>query len=89
MYCTLDIGILTLVYFIKYAMRFEQVVQRLGTLRQLCGLLGRHPAAKDPKKEMNACVDFLMAIVKKGHYNIAAACSTLGIKDPHAVRYCQ
>ncbi len=29
---------------------------------------------------MNACVDFLMAVVK-GHY-IAAACSTLGIEDP-------
>lgn len=41
------------------------------TLGQLCSLLGRHPSAKDPKKDMNTCVDFLMTVLK-GHY-IAAA----------------
>ncbi len=61
---------------------FKDSARDHGTLRQLCGLLGRHPAAKDPKKDMNACVDFLMAVVK-GHY-ITAACQILGIEDPQS-----
>ena len=50
-----------------------------GTLSQFCSLLGRLPAAKDPKKDMNACTDILMTVLK-GHY-IAAASNMLGISS--------
>lgn len=49
-----------------------------GTLSQMCSLLGRLPAAKDPKKDMNASTDFLVTVLK-GHY-IAAACNILGLE---------
>ena len=50
-----------------------------GTMSQFCSLLGRLPAAKDPKKDMNACTDILMTVLK-GHY-IAAASNMLGISS--------
>ena len=53
-----------------------------GTLGQFCSLLGRHPSAKDPKKDMNACSDFLMTVLN-GHY-IAAACNSLGLETPES-----
>lgn len=48
------------------------------TFHHFASLLGRLPAAKDSKKDMTACTDFLMA-VSKGHY-LSVACSILGIK---------
>ena len=53
-----------------------------GTLGQFCSLLGRHPSAKNPKKDMNACCDFLMTVLK-GHY-IAEACTTLNLDSPES-----
>ena len=50
-----------------------------GTLSQFCSLLGRLPAAKDSQKDMNACTDILMTVLK-GHY-IAAASNMLGISS--------
>ena len=51
-----------------------------GTLNQMYSLLGRLPAAKNPKSDMNACVDALMTVLN-GHY-IAMACSVLKIEKP-------
>lgn len=51
-----------------------------ATFWHLCCLLGRSTSAKDPKKDMNACTDILITVLK-GHY-IAAACSLLEIDDP-------
>ena len=49
-----------------------------GTLSQMCSLLGRLPAAKDPKKDMNASTDFLTTVLS-GHY-VAAACNILELE---------
>ena len=38
-----------------------------GTLNQMYSLLGRLAAAKNPKSDMNACVDALMTVLN-GHY---------------------
>ena len=51
-----------------------------GTFWHLCSRLGHSASAKDPKKDMNACTDILITVLK-GHY-IAAACSILRIDDP-------
>ena len=51
------------------------------TFSHLCSLLGRLPKAKDPKKDMNACTDALLTVLK-GHY-VACACSVLGIVSPN------
>ena len=48
------------------------------TLHHFASLLGRLPAAKDPKKDMTACTDLLVTVIK-GHY-LSVACSILGIK---------
>ena len=50
-----------------------------GTLGHLFSLLGRLPHANDPKKDLHACLDVLITIVK-GHI-IAAACNELGLRD--------
>lgn len=49
-----------------------------GTLSQMCSLLGRLPASKDPKKDMNASTDFLMTVFR-GHY-IATVCDILKLE---------
>lgn len=49
-----------------------------GTLGQLFALLKRLPAAKNPKKEMNACTDALFTVLK-GHF-LAFACKELGLE---------
>ena len=54
-----------------------------GTLGHFCGLLGRLPQDKDPKKDFNACRDVLFTILK-GHY-IAAACIEMGIETPNEI----
>lgn len=51
-----------------------------GTLGHLCSLLGRLPKAKDPKKELNVCLEALLTILE-GHFT-AAACQILKIKHP-------
>ena len=51
-----------------------------GTVWHLCSLLGRLPSAKDPKKDMNACMDVLITVLKD-HY-VASACTLLGIDQP-------
>ena len=48
--------------------------------QHLCSLLGRSTSAKDPKKDMNACTDILITVLK-GHY-VAATCNLLEIDDP-------
>lgn len=53
-----------------------------GTLGHLCGLLGRLPNAKNPKKDLHACCDALFLILK-GHI-LAVACGELGISNPDA-----
>lgn len=50
-----------------------------GTLAQLFTLINRLPAAKKPKKDMNACTDALFTVLK-GHF-LAFACKELGIED--------
>ena len=57
--------------------RFTASSRDHGTLSQFCSLLGRLPAAKDPKKDMNACTDILLTVLK-GHY-VAGTLSLLGI----------
>ena len=53
-----------------------------GTLSQMCSLFGRLPAAKDPKKDLNASTDFMMTVLRE-HY-IAASCIILELEkvDP-------
>ena len=48
-----------------------------GTMGYFKGLLNRTPVKKDPKKDVNACQDFLLTVVK-GHL-LAAACTYLGV----------
>ena len=50
-----------------------------GTFGYFCSLLGRLPKARQPKKDMNACMDVLFTVLK-GHY-VAYACKLLGIKN--------
>ncbi len=50
-----------------------------GTLGQLLSLLKRLPAAKNPKKDMNACTDALFTVFKG--YILAFACKELGIEN--------
>ena len=52
-----------------------------GTFGHLCTLLGRIPAAKVPKKDMNTCTDALFTVLK-GHF-VAYTCKLLGISDPN------
>ena len=48
-----------------------------GTLGHFKSLLNRASTSKDPKKDVNATVDFLLTVVK-GHM-LAAACQSLGV----------
>ena len=50
-----------------------------GTFGYFCSMLGRFPNARNPKKDMNACMDVLFTVLK-GHY-VAYACKLLGIKN--------
>ncbi len=54
-----------------------------GTFGYFCSLLGRFPKAKDPKKDMNACMDVLITVLK-GHY-VAYACMLLEISKPNEI----
>lgn len=54
-----------------------------GTLTNLLHRIGRLPDAKDPKKNLNACLDEILAIFKG--YMIVAACQELGISSPEDV----
>ena len=54
-----------------------------GTLGHIFSLLGRLPKANDPKKDMHACLDVLMTIMKG--YIIATACKELGLKDMDSI----
>ena len=56
---------------------FGQTSRDHGSLGYFKSLLNRLPVKKDPKKDVNACLDFLLTVVK-GHL-LAAACSFLGI----------
>ena len=56
----------------------EEDVYHHGSLSQMRSLLGRLPAAKDPKKDMNASTDFLMTVLRE-HY-VAAACIILELE---------
>ena len=47
------------------------------TLNHFGSLLGHYPATKDPKKDMTACAELLVTVVK-GHY-LSVACNILGI----------
>lgn len=49
------------------------------TLNNFASLLGRLPAARDPKKNMTACTELLLTVLR-GHY-LAVACSILGINN--------
>ena len=51
-----------------------------GTLRYFRDILHRVSVGKDTKKDINACIDFLLTVVK-GNL-IACACEILGIKEP-------
>lgn len=51
-----------------------------GTLRHFRDILRRVAVGKDIKKDVNACIDLLVTVVK-GHW-IAYACKELGIKEP-------
>ena len=51
-----------------------------GTLGHFRTLLGRFSFTKDPKKDVNGCVDLLVTVFT-GHI-VAAACTHLGITDP-------
>ena len=48
-----------------------------GTLSFFRDRLGRRAVKQDPKKDVNACVDFLETVVK-GHW-LACACNVLGV----------
>ena len=49
-----------------------------STLNHFGSLLGRLPAARDPKKDMTACTELLTTVLR-GHY-LLVACSILGIE---------
>ncbi len=51
-----------------------------GTLGYFKSLLNCTPVKKDPKKDVNASLDFLLTVVK-GHF-LAVACQLLGITKP-------
>lgn len=51
-----------------------------GTLRHFRDILHRVAVGKDIKKDVNACIDFLLTVLK-GHF-VASACEVLGIKEP-------
>jgi len=54
----------------------------MGHWNSFCSLLGHLPSAKDPKKDMHACTDILLTVLK-AHY-ITAACLILKIDDVDA-----
>ena len=60
-----------------------QALKYHGTLGHFCGLLGRLPKAKDPKKDFNTC-RYIVFTVLQGHY-IAAACKEMGIETPDSM----
>ena len=51
----------------------------IGTFGYFCSLLGCLHKARQPKKDMNACIDVLFTVLK-GHY-VAYACKLLGINN--------
>ena len=56
---------------------YSQSSRDHGTLGHFKSLLNRTSISKDPKKDVNAAVDFLLTVVK-GHM-LAAACQILGV----------
>ena len=57
---------------------FGRTSQEHGTLGYFKSVLNRTPVKKDPKKNVDACLDLLLSVVK-GHF-LASACTYLGIK---------
>ena len=58
-------------------MEYAQSSRDHGTLAFFRNRLNRISVTKDPKKDVNTCVDFLYTVVK-GHY-LACACEILGV----------
>ena len=59
---------------------FKHSSRDYGTLGHLFSVLGRLPAAKDPKKDVTACREALLTVL--AGYFVAAGCSELGIVHP-------